>query len=81
MLLWLWILGWHSDSPCAVELQAPNNNFWLFIVGSVDRCDPIVQIVITVMGEIVRPFLFIELVSQANSLTLLVEGNKKFFLF
>jgi hypothetical protein len=32
------------------------------------------------MGEIVRPFLFIELVSQANGLTLLVERNKKFIL-
>jgi hypothetical protein len=32
------------------------------------------------MGESVRPFLFIELVSQADGMTLLVEGNKKFFL-
>jgi hypothetical protein len=32
------------------------------------------------MGEIVRPFLFIELVSQADGMTLLVERNKKFFL-
>jgi hypothetical protein len=32
------------------------------------------------MVEIVRPFLFIELVSQIDGLVLLVEGNKKFFL-
>jgi hypothetical protein len=79
MLLWLWIWGWHSDSPCAVELQAPNNNFWTFqtlLLGSVGRGDPVVQIVITVMGEIFRPFLFIELVSQIDGLALLVEGNK-----
>jgi hypothetical protein len=31
------------------------------------------------MDEIVRPFLFIELVSQANGLTLLVERDEKFF--
>jgi hypothetical protein len=33
------------------------------------------------MDEIVRPFLFIELVSQTNGLTLLVERDEKFFLF
>jgi hypothetical protein len=34
----------------------------------------------TVMDEIFRPFLFIELVSQIDGITLLVERNKKFFL-
>jgi hypothetical protein len=32
------------------------------------------------MGEIVRPFLLIELVSQIDGLVLLVEGDKKLFL-
>jgi hypothetical protein len=32
------------------------------------------------MDEIVRPFLFIELVSQANGLALLVERDEQFFL-
>jgi hypothetical protein len=32
------------------------------------------------MGKIVRPFLFIELVSQIDGLVLLVEGDEKFFL-
>jgi hypothetical protein len=84
MLLWLWIWGWHSDSPCVVEFQAPNNRFltlWTLLVGSVDRYDPIVQIVITVMGEISHLFLFIELSSQVDGIARLVEGNKKLFLF
>jgi hypothetical protein len=34
----------------------------------------------TVMVEIVRPVLFIELVSQIDDLVLLVEGDEKFFL-
>jgi hypothetical protein len=33
------------------------------------------------MDEIALPFLFIELVSQTNGLTLLVERDRKFFLF
>jgi hypothetical protein len=33
------------------------------------------------MGEIVCPFLIIELVSQIDGLVLLVEGDEKFFLF
>jgi hypothetical protein len=32
------------------------------------------------MGEIVRPFLITELVSQIDGLVLLVEGDEQFFL-
>jgi hypothetical protein len=51
------------------------------LVGPVDRCNLIVQIVFAVMGEISRPFLFIELVSQVDGIAPLVEGRKKLFLF
>jgi hypothetical protein len=71
----------HSDNPCAVEMQAPNNNFWTFLVGSVDRGDPVVQIVTTIMGEMFCPFLLSELLSEIDGRANLVERNKKLFLF